>query len=78
MLDNGAFILSIITITVVAPIAIIMHYVTKWRSMKTLSTDDERLLDDLWRTARALERRVEALETILDKDAPDWRGQHGY
>ncbi len=55
-----------------------MHYVTKWRSMKTLSTDDERLLDDLWRTARALERRVEALETILDKDAPDWRGRHGY
>ncbi len=78
MLDNGAFILSIIAITVVAPIAIIMHYVTKWRSMKTLSTDDERLLDDLWRTARALERRVEALETILDKDAPDWRGRHGY
>ena len=82
MPEAGAFVLAIIalavTLTVVAPIAIVMHYVTVWRRMRTLSTDDERLLDDLWRTARTLERRVEALETILDKDAPDWRERHGY
>ncbi len=78
MPEAAAFVLGIIALTVVAPIAIVMHYVTVWRRMKTLSTDDERLLDDLWKTARALERRVDALETILDKDAPDWRERHGY
>lgn len=78
MPEAGAFVLAIIALTVVAPIAIVMHYITVWRKMKTLSTDDERLLDDLWKTARTLERRVEALETILDKDAPDWRERHGY
>ncbi len=78
MPEAGVFVLAIIALTVVAPVAIVMHYVTMWRKMRTLSTDDERLLDDLWKTARALERRVEALETILDKDAPDWRERHGY
>ena len=78
MPEAGVFVLAIIALTVVAPIAIVMHHVTVWRKMRTLSTDDERLLDDLWKTARTLERRVEALETILDKDAPDWRERHGY
>ncbi len=78
MPEAGVFVLAIIALTVVAPIAIVMHYITVWRRMRTLSTDDERLLDDLWKTARGLERRVEALETILDKDAPDWRERHGY
>ncbi len=78
MPEAGVFVLAVIALTVVAPIAIVMHYATVWRRMRTLSTDDERLLDDLWKTARKLERRVEALETILDKDAPDWRERHGY
>ena len=78
MPEAGVFVLAVIALAVVAPIAIVMHYATVWRRMRTLSTDDERLLDDLWKTARTLERRVEALETILDKDAPDWRERHGY
>ncbi len=76
-MSPAAFVLAIVALTVVAPIAIVMHHITKWRSMKTLSADDERLLDDLWNTARALERRVEALETILSREAPDWRERHG-
>jgi len=53
-----------------------MHYVTEWRKTKSLSADDERLVDDLWQTAQRLERRVESLETILDREAPDWRDQY--
>ena len=45
--------------------AMVFHYITKWRAQKTLSTDDERMLEDLWRSARAMERRIESLETIL-------------
>lgn len=71
------YLIGIIAVGVVAPIAIVFHYLTKWREMKTISSDDERLLDDLWQTAQKLERRVETLETILDKEAPDWRKRNG-
>ena len=71
------YLIGILAVGVVAPIAIVMHYLTKWREMKTLSGDDERLLEDLWQTAQKLERRIDTLETILDKEAPDWRNRHG-
>lgn len=70
---EGPFIVAIVALVFIAFPATIMHYVTEWRKSKSLSTDDERLVDDLWKTAQRLERRVEALETILDKEAPDWR-----
>lgn len=75
-MDEGPFIVAIIALIFVALPATIMHYLTEWRKTKTLSTDDERLVDDLWRTAQRLERRVDALETILDKEAPNWREDH--
>ena len=70
---DGQFIVMIIALVVVALPAMIMHYMTVWRTMKTQTPDDERLVDDLWRTAQRLERRVEALESILDREAPRWR-----
>ena len=70
---EGPFIVAIVALVFIAFPATIMHYVTEWRKGKSPSTDDERLVDDLWKTAQRLERRVEALETILDKEAPDWR-----
>lgn len=74
---DGIWVVAILAVTVVAPIAIIMHYITEWRKMRTLSADDERLLEDLWQTANALEGRVRSLETILDKEAPNWRDRNG-
>lgn len=53
--------------------SIIMRHMTEWRKTKSMSVDDERLVDDLWKTAQRLERRVDALETILDKESPKWR-----
>ncbi len=66
----------IVAIIFVACPAVFLHYRTELRKTKTISADDERLVDDLWKTAQRLERRVEALETILDKEAPDWRGEY--
>lgn len=65
--------IAIVAIIFVACPAVFMHYQAELRKTKSISTDDERLVDDLWKTAQRLERRVEALETILDKEAPDWR-----
>lgn len=72
-MSEGPFILAIVALVFIAFPATIMHYVTEWRKTKSVSADDERLVDDLWKTAQRLERRVDALETILDKEAPDWR-----
>ncbi len=57
----------------VVPLAIFMHYFTRWRTSKGLSADDERLLDELWRTAQAMEKRIETMETILKQEASEGR-----
>ena len=42
------------------------HYITQWRKQKTLMPDDERIMEDLWRSAKAMERRIETLERLLE------------
>lgn len=72
-MDEAFMVIAIVAIIFVACPAVFLHYQSELRKTKSISTDDERLMDDLWRTAQRLERRVDALETILDKEAPDWR-----
>ncbi len=75
-MDEMIFAVAIVAIIFVACPAVFMHYQTELRKTKSISVDDERLVDDLWKTAQRLERRVEALETLLDKEAPDWRSEY--
>lgn len=63
----------IIVAAVVLPLVVILHYVTKWKSSRTLSGDEQRMLEDLWQDAQKMESRINALETILDDQVPDWR-----
>ena len=65
----------ILFLVLVAPIWIIAHYVTRWRTAKTLSAEDEKLLAELWQSAEKMESRVNNIERILDAEAPDWRKQ---
>ena len=58
----------IVGILFVALPGMILHYVTEWRKMKSLRPDDERMLEDLWRSAKRIERRIEALETLIDAE----------
>jgi phage shock protein B len=69
----AAFVLTVLFVTIVLPIMIVMHYMTKWKATKGLSDDEQRLLEDLWRDTQAMQSRVNALETILDDAVPDWR-----
>jgi phage shock protein B len=69
----AAFVLTVLFVTIVLPIVIVMHYMTKWKATKGLSDDEQRLLEDLWRDTQAMQSRVNALETILDDAVPDWR-----
>lgn len=52
---------------------IIFHYITKWKSQGTLTTEDENLLDDLHETARRLEERLCSIERIMTAENPNWR-----
>ena len=65
--------IPILALTVVAPIAIIGHYVTEWKKMKAVTPKDEANLGTLRGTAERLEKRIEVLERILDDEIPDWR-----
>jgi phage shock protein B len=67
--------LLIVFLIFVAPIWIIAHYVTRWRTAKVLSAEDERMLAELWEMAPRLESRINTLERILDAEAPEWRKQ---
>jgi phage shock protein B len=69
------FILTIIFMVIVLPFIVIMHYSTKWKATKGLSDDEHRMLEDLWKESQAMQSRVNALETILDSQVPDWRKQ---
>jgi phage shock protein B len=55
---------------------LVLHYITQWRKAGSLKPEDEHMLEDVWRAAKKLERRVETLEAILDSDAPGWRKRH--
>jgi phage shock protein B len=52
---------------------LILHYVTKWKQAKTLTVDDENLLDDMNDTARRLEDRLITIERIMAADNPNWK-----
>ncbi len=76
MISGGfAFVLAILFMTVVAPVWIISHYVTKWRTSRGLSAQDERTLAELWESAQRMENRIQSLEKVLDAEAPNWRAR---
>ncbi len=52
---------------------LVFHYITKWKQAKTLTVDDERLLDDVHDTARRLEDRLITIERIMAADNPNWK-----
>ncbi|WP_293645575.1 envelope stress response membrane protein PspB [Thiolapillus sp.] len=67
--------LPIIFLVVVVPLWLILHYAYKARASKALSKADEETLADLWALSEKLEKRVDSLETILDREAPGWRNK---
>ena len=50
-----------------------LHYSSKFRAAKGISTQDEQLLDDLYSTARRLDARLESIERIIAADNPQWK-----
>ncbi len=68
-------VIPILLITICLPLWIVFHYVTKWKSTKGLSAEDEKMLSEIWESTNRMEDRIKTLERILDIEAPNWRGR---
>lgn len=54
---------------------IILHYVTRWKTAATLTSDDEAMLEELYSLARRLQDRVETVERLVAADNPGFQPQ---
>ncbi len=52
---------------------IIMHYITKWKTAATITTDDEHLLDELYNLAKRLDERMDTVERLVASDNPEFK-----
>jgi phage shock protein B len=52
---------------------IIFHYVTKWKTAATITTDDETLLEELYQLARRLDERMDTVERLVASDNPEFK-----
>ena len=72
---------DILGMVVVVPIIfiglpwIVFHYITKWKTAATLTSGDEKLLDELHEAARKLDDRLCSIERIMTAENPNWRQQ---
>jgi len=52
---------------------IILHYITKWKTAATITTDDETLLEELYQLARRLDERMDTVERLVASDNPSFQ-----
>jgi phage shock protein B len=69
-------VVPILLLTVCAPLWIIFHYITKMKTAKGLTAEDEKMLTDVWESTKRMEERIVTLERILDIESPSWRQRH--
>ena len=73
---NGVIgLLGILFMLIVVPLALILHYTTKWKEAKGLTGEEQQMLEDLWEGSERIMSRLEALETILDDKSEGWRDE---
>ena len=69
-------VIPIILLTVCFPIWVVFHYITKMKTSKGLTPEDEKMLSEVWESTNKMEDRIRTLERILDIEAPTWRQRH--
>lgn len=69
-------VIPILMVTICAPLWIIFHYITKMKTAKGLTPEDEKMLTDVWESTKKMEDRIVTLERILDIESPTWRTRH--
>ena len=69
-------VIPVLLLTVCFPLWIVFHYITKWKTSKCLTPEDEKMLSEVWESSARMEERIQTLERILDIEAPSWRQRH--
>ena len=52
---------------------LILHYVTRWKTAATITTDDEQLLEELYQLAKRLDERMDTVERLVASDNPEFK-----
>ncbi|QYU70412.1 envelope stress response membrane protein PspB [Leptolyngbya sp. 15MV] len=52
---------------------VVLHYITKWKTSATITSDDEVLLEELYNLAKRLDDRMDTVERLVAADNPDYR-----
>jgi phage shock protein B len=65
-------VLAIVAIFIGLP-WIVLHYITRWKTAATITTDDESLLDELYQLAKRLDERMDTVERLVASDNPDFK-----
>jgi phage shock protein B len=52
---------------------LILHYITRWKTAATITTDDEQLLEELYQLAKRLDDRMDTVERLVAADNPDFK-----
>ena len=71
-MDDISPILAILALFLGLP-WIILHYITKWKTAATITTDDETLLEELYNLAKRLDERMDTVERLVAVDNPDFK-----
>ena len=50
-----------------------LHYRTKWKTMGTITHDDEAMFEELYRIARRLNERMDTVERLVAQEDPHFR-----
>jgi phage shock protein B len=66
---------AILFMVIVAPLWLIFHYVTVWKTQRNAGRADQGAVNTMAATAHRLETRIAALEKLLDAEAPGWRSK---
>ncbi|MFL0355932.1 envelope stress response membrane protein PspB [Erythrobacter sp. GH1-10] len=57
---------------IMGTIWIILHYITKWKTSATITSDDEVLLEELYNLAKRLDERMDTVERLVASDDPSF------
>ena len=65
----------ILCLTLLLPLIVVLHFITKWKQSREISGDDEQMLEDMYLMSQRMEERIITLEKILDDELSDLRKQ---
>ena len=65
-------VLAIVALFIALP-WLILHYVARWKTAATITTDDEVLLEELYNLAKRLDERMDTVERLVASDNPEFR-----